>query len=127
MFISSSVNIIKDISRDSPYPKPELKKIANNKSAYDYLDEALSREGVHEVPANGLRTSWIEGNYTIKVRVHNGDPRYTAAKQIFRVQRQAFPVNNTGWEYLGTNGIWYRVSFLKTNDYAAMITHIPIP
>ena len=57
MFISSSVNAIKVISRDSPYPQLELAKVANNDNPLQdviYSDDVLRKMSLndyHNFPA----------------------------------------------------------------------------
>ena len=60
MFISSSVNIIKDISRNSPYPQPELKKIANSKVSDMSYNDMLTNE---KVAYDGYSSHGWKGNY----------------------------------------------------------------
>ena len=121
-----------EVAEFHTYYVSEKNVLVHNKCAYKYLDEALKRQGLDEVPAGGFKESWIEDGYKIEVRVHAGDPNYTSAKQIFRVSRQVNPVNGTGWEYLGSDMIWYHTSYLKPtsifyNSTAAALTHIPVP
>ena len=121
-----------EVAEFHTYYVSEKNVLVHNKCAYKYLDEALKRQGLDEVPAGGFKESWIEDGYKIEVRVHAVNPNYTSAKQIFRVSRQVNPVNGTGWEYLGSDMIWYHTSYLKPtsifyNSTAAALTHIPVP
>ena len=113
------------------YYVSDCKVLVHNKCANDYLDEALKRQGLDEVPENGFKESWIEGDFKIEVRVHAGNPQFTSAKQIFRVSRQLVGGGKSTIQYLGSNNVWYGMSVLKPsspsfNSVAAALTHIPI-
>ena len=109
--------------------------LVHNKCVYAYLDEALKRQGLDEVPTGGFKQTWVENGYKIEVRAHAGNPQYTSSQQIFRVSRQKIVpsgMQGMGVEYLGSNSVWYHTSYLKPtsalyNSFVARITHIPVP
>jgi len=97
----------------------------------DYLNEALRQQGLKSVPQGGFKQAWVQDGNTYIVRVHAANPQYTTASQIYRVSRQAVGAGRSAIQYLGTNGTWYGMQFLKPtsalfSNYAAMVTHIPI-
>ena len=106
----------------------------------NYLRQALHNQGLNAIPA-GLRESWIDGDYEYMVRIHPGNPEYTTAESIYRVARRTAVEDEhgqrAGWEYLGTDGHWYRERILREtyrngnqnpdfNEDAARMTHIPL-
>lgn len=102
--------------------------LVHNKCVEAYLKEALEREGLDSVPETGFKTKWMEGKYEIEVRAHLGNSQYTNSKMIYRFSRH---LNGSGLEYLGSDGILYHTSMLKTSSqaysaFAARVTPIPI-
>ena len=95
-----------------------------------YLKKALSQNNLIEVPTENFKTSWVDGNYQMEVRIHKGNSQFTSADQIYRVSRVPVGVSKNQakklMEYLGTDGNWYRISQLVIDDTAAQLTHIPI-
>lgn len=96
----------------------------------DYLNEALSRQGLQNVPIY-LKEKWSEFGYDFEVRIHPADPRYDKTGSIYRVARRKQGVDSHGqgfgWQYMDESGNWYSESFLKTSNTAAEATHIQLP
>ena len=83
----------------------------------------------------------MEGDYKYEVRIHEGNPKYTEAKTIYRVARKCTILDGkgqgNGTEYLGIDGKWYHESILKEfrrngdknplfNEEACKMTHISL-
>ncbi len=116
-------------------------KLNHSTNPKDYLDEALSQQGLKEVP-KGLKQKWIDRGYNYEVRIHPSEKQYTSSESIYRVARKKVAssdpkVQGTGTEYLGSDGNWYHESILKEfnrkgvanplfNEDAARLTHIPL-
>lgn len=101
-----------------------------------YLNQALKKQNLSNVPAGGLKQKWSQDGYDFAVRVHAADSRYGKTGNIYRVARkkQGNDANGqgSGWEYIDPNGAWHHTSTLKPsspnyNAQAAANTHIQLP
>ena len=104
------------------------------KTPHDFLDEALSQQGLKSAP-DRLKQSWTENGYEYEVRIHPAEPQYGQQGSIYRVARRLQGTDaygqGSGWEYMDIYGNWHHTSTLKPsnpafNSQAATDTHIPL-
>lgn len=123
------------------YYVTENNVLVHNKcrSPYDYLDDALEQNGYtrKDIPdlinnkSNGVWShKWSENGVEYRLWMHKGNPQFTNANYIFRVQSRAS--SGQGWKLLGANGRWYPEKYVKPGNpafknFIARITHIHIP
>lgn len=106
-------------------------KLISSNNPNDYLKAALKTQNLKKAP-DKLKAIWSQDGFDFEVRIHAADPRYDKTGSIYRVARRQQgmkPGTNQGygWEYLGSDGIWYHTSVLNAgNDAAAKATHIQL-
>lgn len=119
----------------------ESKVLVHNKckSPYDYLDNALEQNGYtrKDIPdlvnnsSNGVWSyKWSENGVEYRLWMHKGNPKFTKADYIFRVQSRS--ISGQGWKMLGANGNWYPSKYVNPKNinfkpFLGRITHIHVP
>ena len=134
-----------EVANYHTYYVSDSKVLVHNrcKSPYDYLDEALEKNGytrkdipdlVKNSPNGQWKYTWKDGGTIYEVRIHAGNPQFTNSKYIFRVARQTY---GRGWQYLGLDNRWYKASALKQfhkggipnpnfDEFGSIMTHLSI-
>ena len=115
-------------------------KFPKQSEARELLDDAVSRQGLLNVPKRGFKEKWTENGYDYEVRLHTaqgaGAPAGSNSSTVttFRVGRRIHGVKpgttkqGWGWEYADDNNNWFSTEYLKNSgdNKAANDTHIPI-
>ena len=123
------------------YYVSDSKVLVHNKceNPYDYLDDALEQNGytrkdipdlVNNSPDGVWSYKWSKNGVEYRLWMHKGNPNFTKANYIFRVQSRS--VSGQGWKLLGANGRWYSSKYVNPKNinfkpFIARITHIHIP